>query len=275
MSKIVLQARNEYLAEQEVGSNDRFRFYRASSSAFPGRELMLKIVKEKVDNGALDREAFVLSLLAQKAEEIERVHAAERPGEVPPNYTIVFPTILESFVSKEQGARRVLILGFDASNTLLDLAPLSLIRTRDRVRLDPKTGAWVMGKLLKILVFAHSQNIKVGDLTEDNVLIVKKHHYVTVLNWSRAFPQSSTLSTEDVHEDLGAAASTVFRILGGDLATGTLPEDEQVVGMNYADFFTGLMNGAYGSAREAHSAFYQLVEAHWGREFHPYSVHPL
>ncbi len=271
----ILQGRDTYLVGALVGENGRFRYYRASSDTRKDKELMLKIGMTPEQNGVLDREAFLLSLLTDEAGRLEAEYAHVREGEGTLNYQIGFPTVVETFVAQEQGARRVLVLAFGAADSLAEFAPLSLIRTQDRVRVDPKTSAWVMGKLLKIIAFAHDQGIKVNDLTGDNILVVRDHHLATVLDWSSAVLHKGRLRPNEARGDIRAAACEVVTVLGGDSATGTLPEDEQLLGNEYAGFLAGLVRGVYSDAHEAHSAFYQLVEAIWGRTFHPWTTYPL
>lgn len=272
----ILQGKDAYFVEALVGENECFRYYRASSDEQKDRDLMLKIGTTLEQNGVLDKEAFLLLLMTEEADRLEAEHARLHEGAEALNYQIGFPTVIESFIAQEQGARRVLVLAFEAADSLAELAPLSLIRARNCVRVDPKTSAWVMGKLLKIIAFAHGQGIKVRDLTGENILVVREpNHLVTVLNWSSSILRKSPLASHEAREDIRAAACEVLMLLGGDPATGMLPEDEQLLGNGYAEFLTGLARGVYSNAYEAHSAFYHLVEAIWGRKFHPWTTYPL
>lgn len=271
----ILQGKDTYFVEALVGENKHFRYYRATSEGQKGRELILKIGTTLEQNGLLDKEAYLLSLMADEADCLEVEYKRIHEGRGSLNYKIGFPIAVETFIAQEQGARRVLVLAFEATDSLVEFAPLSLIRTRDHVRVDPKTSAWVMGKLLKIIAFAHGQGIKMNDLTGDDILVIREHHLVTVPNWSSAILHKGKLRPDEAREDIRAAACEVVTLLGGNPAMGTLPEDEQLLGNEYAGFLAGLVRGVYNDAHEAHSAFYQLVEVIWGRAFHSWTTYPL
>ncbi len=265
-----------YTVVKELRENAKFRFYLAFSDARPGTELMLKIATGVEYNGLLDREAMLLTNMREEAARRETEYARVRPGAGTLNYQIGFPEMVETFTTPEQGNRRVLILGFDAAQKdLAELAPIALVRIRDKARVDPRTSAWVMGKLLKIIAFAHDQSIAVGDLTGENILIVRKHHLVSVCSWSEAELHPGKLENEVVRGEIRAATRSVVLLLGGDPETGHIPEDEQLVDGRYQAFLTSMLRGAYSSANKAHSAFYELVEALWERKFHPYTTYPL
>ncbi len=274
MTTLVIQGSARYTVEQMVGENSEFRFYRVSTEMRKGQELLLKIGVTPQQNGVLDREAYVLTTMAERAADLERQYASMgHTSEL--GYQIGFPKLLESFVAPDQGGRLMLILEFEAAQTLSSLVPISWIRERDRVRVDPRTSAWIMGKLLKLIVFAHDQGIKVGCLTGENILIVRENHFVTISDWSKAKICGTKIPLKDAREDIRAAAGEVLLLLGGDPVSGVIPEHEQLVDNDYDTFLAGLARGAFSNAREVYSRFYEKVEAIWGRTFHPYTTFPL
>ncbi len=269
-----IQGANRYLVHDLVGENERSRFYRATQEDQPDREFMLKIAKTPGENGALDREAYLLSLMADEAARRDARHPRRAEGETY-GYQIGFPTVAESFIAEDQGARSVLVLGFEASDKLGELAPLSLIRELERVRVDPKTSAWILGKLLKIIAFAHDLGIEVKKLSASNVLVVRKDHLVTVLDWASATLHNGPVSKSAVREDIAMATKEVIALLNGNPETGELPASDQLVDESYSSILARLARGATSDARKAHTDFYRVVEANWKRGYHPWTTIPL
>lgn len=272
---VTLEGKARYQVLQELGGNEHSRFYKVASSTRGDQELMLKIVKGVEYNSVFDREALLLTNMRERAFQLEVEYARVRPDAGQLNYQVGFPECVETFVAKEQGNRRAIVLGFDATGKIGKLQPISLIRTRERVRVDPKTSVWVLGKLLKILAFAHDQFIEVGDLTGGNILIVPDHHIVTIFNWSKGQFYGGKLQNDVVRGEIRAATRSVLLLLGGDPDSGALPEDEQLADHRYEAFLAALLRGVYTNARAAHAAFYKLVEVLWERKFHPYATYPL
>lgn len=264
-----------YQVEQELGGNERFTLYRVSSDTRPEQQLVLKIAKTVGQNGFLDREAFLLSSMAEEANRLEEEYAAVVKDGGLLNYQLGFPEVVDTFIAHDQGARRVVIEGFVIADKLDVLVPVVQVRVRDCVRVDPKTSAWVMGKLLKLLVFAHSQGIAVNNLSGENILLEREHHFVALFDWSSALSHKGGVPQATACEEIRAGAREIILLLGGDPATGSIPHDDQLIDGRYAEFLASLVRGEYNVASKAHSAFYETVEALWGKKFHCYSSYPL
>jgi len=159
---------------------------------------------------------------------------------------------------------------------LSTLVPVGHITSRDCVRVDPKTSAWMLGKLLKLLVFLHSQNISLGPhVTGENILIERHEHYVIVFDLTGAVFHSEGIPQEIAREEISQAAREVIYVLGGDPDMGVLPKDEQDADGRYANYVLGLARGGECDAKEAHAKFYELVRSLWPREYWPFTSHPL
>lgn len=275
MSKIIVHGLRSYVVDQKLGGTDRFTLYRATSDTLPDQQFILKIATGVTHNGALDREAFLLRSMGEEATRLEEEFARVSHNAGPLNYQLCFPQLIETFIVNDQGGRRVVVMGFAITNELERLAPIAQIRTREHVRVDPMTSAWIMGKLLKILVFAHSQEIAVGNLSGENILIERDHHCVTIFDWSAASFHKGGLPHDVLREEIRKAAREVVLLLGGDPLTGKIPDDDQLKDGRYAEFLGGLARDGCIDARKAHSVFYEVVEALWGRKFHPYTSYPL
>ena len=168
---------NKYQVGGPIGGTDEFSLYEC---VLPDKGIgIFKISKAVEYNGCLDKEAYVLDLLRNEALRLKDEYARKVTTDKVLNYQLFFPDLIESFICESQDNRRVNIVCMNkTANKLGELAPLSYFKIRMGERMDPRTSAWILGKLLKVLVFAHSQNISIGNLSGDNILINKKEHYV-------------------------------------------------------------------------------------------------
>ncbi len=274
MNTISVSGKCDYLVGKPLGGNSRFSLYRASSSAYPDQDFILKIAKTIAQNPLLEREAFILSIMNEEAKRLEEEYARVTEGKVLLNYQVGFPMLAETFLADSQDNRRVIIASLSSEN-ISNFVSLSMVRERDRVRVDPKTSAWIMGKLLKILAFCHNQNIINKNISGGNVLIERGGHLVTLYDWSTAAIHNEGIPIVDSQEEIKRAAREVIRVLGGNIVSGEIPSDEQLVDDKYQEFLIKLLGGSYSTAKEAHSRFYEVVEALWGRKFHSYASYPL
>lgn len=275
MDKIINGKKGVYRVGKRLGGTVSYTLYQCQQEG-TGVELILKIAKDTAKNGLLDREAFLLKDMYGQAEKLEADFAKASKGPTLLNYQLCFPAMIESFIVQDQGRRRVTVLGFNGIENLKTLVPISHITSRNHVRVDPKTSAWIMGKLLKALVFAHDQGIAVGYLTGDNILVEGRQHYVTLFDWTRATRYESGVPLKLASEEISLAAKEVVTALGGNPVTGTLPENDQLTDGRYATFLQRLASGEYSDAGDAHSDFYTLIRELWPhRAFYPFTTLPL
>ena len=244
-----------------------------------GQEAILKIVTDAGDNDLLDREAFLLKSLHSEALELEVAYdeVKKKGSKAKLNYQFAFPQVIESFVIPEQGDRRANILSFaNICKELGELVPLEHLRTRAGLRIDPRTSAWILGKLLKIIAFAHNQGIVLGDkITGENILLNKEEHFVALFDWSGLTATGESVEVGFVRLDIRAAAEAVITAMGGDFELRKLPVHEDLVDNGYEEFVFNLMNGDYTSADDAHQEYYKLVRAIWPRGFHTFTAYPV
>lgn len=242
-----------------------------------GQTCLFKIATSKGYNPSLDREAFLLQSMAERAALLEEEYGQHKKDKnVMLNYRFFFPRLIESFVSEEQGGRRVNLLSFsDIAEDVSELVPLSLILSRDRQRVDPRTSAWIMRNLLKMLDFLHAQGISGEALDTNNILINRERHIVAVFDWSEANIASAPITDETTSSEIAEVAQSVIEVLGGDSETFSIPPDEQLVDTRYADFLRHFASGSESSAFKAHDGFRQLVRDLWPREFYPYTTHRI
>ncbi|MES2931229.1 MAG: hypothetical protein V4682_00840 [Patescibacteria group bacterium] len=267
-------ASGTYRVSKRLGGTEKFTLYQCQQD---GTEAMhiLKIATEARFNGAIDREAFLLRDMRERAAALEAEYAAVKKGPELLNYGISFPILIETFIAKEQGRRRIMVMSFEGVTDITKLVPMSHITTRDRVYVDPRTSAWMLGKLLKLLIFAHDQGIVVGNLDGDNILVERDQHYVVLFDWTTAVRYDSGIPPDVVGKEIAHAAQAVLRALGANPKTGALPESDQLNEGGYQAHLLQLITGKSKDAAHAHADFYGLIRGLWPRSYYPYTTNPL
>lgn len=257
-----------------LGKTSRFNSYICALEG--GDQGILKIASTTEYNSLLDREAMILTDMASEAIRLEEKYArVKEDKDSLLNYQICFPHLVESFIAPTQGDRRVSILTFPAVEDIGTLVPLGHLASRDHVRVDRKTSAWMMGKFLKILVFAHSQNISVNEVTCDNILIERDQHYVIIFDWTLATIHQGGVPHDITREDISRGAGEIIRALGGDPSSGELPNDDQDLDGRYRKYLYDLVRGNEHDASYAHECFYTLVRSLWPRVYWPFTTYNL
>ncbi len=258
-------------ANDLVAKTDSYRLYLCSLNGGVEKTHLLQIATEVAHNGDLDRAAYFLGVLGQHAENLEKEYACIKtdPNDML-NYQLCFPELVDSFVPEGQGDRRVNVLGFRSVDDVRQMVPLHNIVQRDHRRVDLRTSVWIMGKLLKILTFAHDAGMAVHDLSLGNILIEPERHYVVVFNWAAAEKHSEGVSGLMVREEIRGGAQSVIEVLGGS-DTETIPNDGDEQYERYADHLLELAHNGNRNADSAHRAFYALVDELWPRGYHPFT----
>lgn len=249
--------------------NYRLYLCRDASS---GRGYLLQVSTGIAHNGGLERAAFVLRTLANSSRHHDELYAAEHDGHKL-HYDRLFPGLIETFVSKDQGNRRINVLTFTDVENVAKLLPMSNLRTKDRLRIDPKTDAWIVGRLLKLLTIVHLEGISVRTLSSNNILLEPDKHFAIVLDWTSAWMYQSEAPRADAAVDVVRAVEAGYDALG-DIDTRSYSYDD--ADLQYID----LLNQIKGQAsqlttNEAHTVFYDKVRAIWPTEFHPFTAMPL
>lgn len=271
---ITSPAGNTYEVLKLIGKTDPFNLYECRLT--DGRECILKIATTAAANDLLDREAFLLQTMREDAARLEAEYAEVKKGEMLLNYQFCFPGLVETFIDPDQGDRRINILSFfEISKKLSDLVPISHLMSRDHVRVDPKTSAWMLGKLLKLLVFTHSLGIRIPNLDGENIIINRDEHFVAVADWTQAAQGEAPLSSAFAMREIEQVAEQVILALGGNLETGEIPPDKQLGDGRYEELLFRLSRGAYADAKTAHGEFYELVGTLWPRGFHPFTAYAV
>ncbi len=254
-----------------IGGTEHFSIYECN---LPGGQTgLLKITTAPEYNGLLDKEAYVLEQLTSYAKDLEADYARETGGAKPPlNNHFFFPNLVESFIDSAQNNRRVLVVDMgNVAKTLSDLVPLSEFG-EGKVLVDPRSSAWIMGKLLKLLVFTQSNGVLINEaLTDENILINKERHFVCIFDWSTA-TLVDTMTQFEKATEVSSVAKVVLALLGAD-DLGKIPSHEQLVDDRYQDLYKELLSGAYeGDTLTVHTRFYELIRSLWPRGFYPFTT---
>jgi hypothetical protein len=270
----VTSTKGRYTVLKHVGGTEQFTLYLCTQEG-QARQQILKIATATAHNALLDREAYLLSLMRDEAHRLEQEYAAKVGGKKVLNYDILFPDLAETFLSQAQGRRRVSVVSFKLVEKIGNLTPIGHIAEREMQIIDPRTSAWMIGKLLKLLQFAHDFKISVGKLSPDNILIERDQHYVTVFDWTAARLHPDAIPIETARSEISQAVRQIFLLLGGDLKTGKLPEHEQLPDSRYAELLHEFIGGTHVRAYDAFTRFYEGIRGMWPKGFHPYTSQPV
>ena len=285
MQKIIRSPMAEYL----IADLDKSRLKQTAehtvylvTDVADGNWYMLKVSVDIPGNGRLDREALVLKDIQT---EVARILLAEKPGSVSGGlrYEKCFPRLRESFLFTEQGNRRINIIEIPATDSVRDLVPIEHWRTRGieigpnlvKVRIDPKSSAWLIGRLLKVFTLTQPIGISVGKIDGGNILVNSEKRRAIFFDWTDAHQYDKYVPSEKAGEEIASATKEVFLALGGSLAKGTLPPSDQLTDDRYAQLLLQFMSGAERNPDKAALRFYKLVREMWEPAIHPFTTIPL
>ena len=271
---IIKNLDDEYLVGKMVGGTNEYRLYICQKKD-EEKQCLLQIAADASCNGALDRSAFILKLLKIKAREIEEEYAqVKKDPKNMLNYDLGFPNLTEIFICKKQGNRKINILSFKNIDDVTKIVPILNITKKDKLRADLRSSAWIMGKLLKLLVFIHSEGFSVELINGNNILIEPDKHYIMIFDWSKA-KTHTIVPTEIKRREISQMAQAIIQLLGGNHKTNTIPDDGEEAYTSYTQKILQLAHGAESKAERAHRNFYNLIDQLWKREYYPFTTKPL
>lgn len=280
MTQLIRSPTTTYEVEKPLARTATYNVYLVNDQA-DGRLFMLKVSLDIPGNGNLDREVLILNDISA---EVKRIRGLEPAATKHGGYRFekCFPRVHESFRFKEQGNRAINIIDIPAADLDEgdDLMPLERYRVRQRVLIDPKTSAWIMGRMLKMFTLIHPIGIAVGNINGGNLLIRPGEHDVRshralFFDWTKAHQYDSFVPPEKVGEEIAHAATTVFKALGGNTGTGVLPASEQLADDRYAKLLVQFMSGRERDPDKARAYFYDVINNIWESHFHPFTTIPI
>lgn len=271
---IIESKSHHYEVGEKVAVTGNYRLYLCVRE--DGRQCLLQIAAEVGNNGELERMAYFLESIKTYAARLEEEYALvkEDPKDLL-NYQFGFPELLDSFICEQQGGRWVNILTFWNVDDVGKISPLNSIIFKDRLRVDLRTSAWIMGKALKLLVFTHSQGISIGRVDGNNVLLDTEQHYVIFFELTHAQDYPEGVPEEIRCQEISQVARTVIALLGGNFEAKSFPDDVGEEFKAYTNFLLDLAEGNQGNTKRVHEQFYQLVDGLWKREFYPFTAYTI
>lgn len=246
-----------------------------------GRLGLAMIATQKPQNARVYKQARILQTLESVATDVDQQLKFSRVRTA--DYASFFPSVLETLVAED--GRMGVFFGYHPSiSSYGQLTPLT-IATKD-VRVDLRTGAWVLGKTMKLLQFIHNCGFTVGLMGGSNILIETALHGVFVLDFTTAEEQPSS---RDQRDEVAEAARAVWVACGG--SSTTLPPYDANI-MRYQDhqkFLELLVRIMLGqlNANQVYEAAYGLFKNIWplkkkpdayaavtGHNWHEYVTYP-
>jgi len=273
---LVLDGKNNrwVVGEKKVAETPVYSLYICVDEAGE-REYLLQIATDAKNNGTLARAVFNLGWLQRASDEMER----DDPGPEGRRRNIdrLFPQVADEFLFVEQGNRRVIILSVrDVPDVSTRLYALSRYRDQGGLRLDLRSSAWIMGRLLKLLGLTHSQGIANNLLSGGNMLISPDDHFLPVFDWTASTMHDAGIPGEVRRQEIATAAQAVFASIGGDPATGDYPyHDDTDPDGRYVRLLWEMASNPDRDAPTAHDRYYDLLDELWGVKFHPFTTLPL
>ncbi len=258
------------IGAQPLAATTVYRLYLAKEEA-SGRWRLVQVASTKASNGALERAAFILEMFQRTAVEFDREYTTNIKAGRHLHLDRLYPQLVESGVSPEQGERRINIYDLADIDDIRRIVPLANLRLKSNLRIDPETSAWVVGRLLKMLSFTQGEGIANRSLSAGNVLLDPQQHFAVTLDWSNAFVYQESVPVDVASAEIADAARAVFWSLGG-LPDGSWPYDGHHA---YVEMLRRLMDGSFSDADKALDAFYDLVRTEYGASFHPFTTLPL
>lgn len=254
----------EYAVFPLIAQNSR---YRTRICMTPdGRVCAMKIATSIDHNNVIDREAYLLQRMRRIDDEVPDEKLRTRS---------FFPEVVDSFnAGPEQGNRMVLVVGFAPEITHMNqLKVLKDLIEVDKSRVDVRTFAWMWGKVLKIIGFAHEHGMVNGAIDTQNVLLETSMHGVIIFDWSHAH---FTDSEREKRAEIKNAALATLAALEITSAGKLVHKDEYLdrgQQSEFEEYFRRILSGEdRRSAYEIKDTFYDMIWRFWPKEFYLFTA---
>ncbi|MGB8644543.1 MAG: molecular chaperone DnaJ [Anaerolineae bacterium] len=276
---VMVQAgKHQYVVQTQMAAGDFCNLYHCMPVGDPTRAVF-KVAVDPGNNDLVAHEAHILHHLhADKA--FEKLH-------------IYIPTVHDAFAYKDPSnvTRRVNIL-----QALEGFYSLKEVRAEYRNGVDPRDMVWIWRRLLVALGLAHINGVIHGAVLPEHVLIHPEMHGLVLVDWTCAVmvedascpapyipamnveyepwypPEIKARQSPLPGTDIYMAVQCMIYLLGGDPATGVIPE---ATPRPFVRFFKGCLQ-ASPRARPQDTwklleEFDEVIERLWGkRTFHPF-----
>lgn len=219
---VVTTAKARYVSTDGPLAGDLCDLYPATADQ---QAVLLKVVRSPHNNDLMQREAQVLQRLARTlAGQAVRAH---------------FPTLIEPIQLRDVAGvqRQVNVLAYEN-----DYVTLAEIMRCYPTGIDAADAAWIFNRILAALGVIHQLDLVHGAVTPDHLLVRLHDHNGLLLDWCYSVPMGEPLKAMNLAyradyppevparqpataaTDLYMAACCMMRLLGGDPATGAVPD---------------------------------------------------
>lgn len=219
-------------------------------------------------NRVLADEANLLRTLRQASIDLDTQQ--RRLEQEPYFHHAFFPQLVDAFMSGD--GRQIEILSYsDSIEKLTQLIAVSRIMKdgKNDLRIDVRSLVWILGKLLKVIHFAHTKGVTNGMVNASNVMIDPKQHYLVLLDWTKAKRIAyESVTSSDAQADLRRAAAMAITLVGGNPEKEvSLPYDRDVLSpaqlVRFEVFLKDLLMGDFPDAVTAHKKLYDMSDECW------------
>ncbi len=266
---VVTGKKGNYRIDHKLGSDESLNYYACQDEAGEWRILTIAATVEQ--NAVVDRIEYLLGRLAEFSELYEEEYAKQNGPDQRVHYDWLFPQVVEKFTIPEQGNRMVNILTFPDVDLHQTFALTQILQNQQRT--DLRTNVWIVGRMLKLLIFLHENNV-MTPVNLSSFLLEPKNHRLLRLEWSNIIIGDAPTSTQQSYA-IKQTAECALQLLGAERQEEgwcypyPLEGDES----RYIMLLRSLYAGSYQDAHQAHTAFYDTVEDLWGRKYHPFTVY--
>lgn len=266
---VITGQNGNYEVMRKLGSTEYTNYHICRDDA--GNWQVLAIASTAEQNAVIDRTEYLLKRLIENSEKYEEEFAQQTQSDRRIHYDWLFPQVVDQFVLHEQGERRVNILAFPDIDLRKAFALTQIAEKGQRV--DLKTSAWIMGRFLKLLGFLHESNVQTPILTS-NFLLEPDSHRLLMLNWTSATIGDTPTPAQQCFA-IKQAAECVLLLLGAEYTDNVWHYDYELGNgeERYIRRLQTMHKGKYPSAYQAHTAFYEVVDSLWGKQFHPFTIY--
>lgn len=252
-----------YDLQSLVAKNNRFELFQCNNKS--GEEFLYQVPTE-IGDEHVDTNVFFLDKLNALSNDVQAL------SETVLNYNLGFPSVVDRFVEDEKSSY---VLKFNGVEQISDIIPIIKLH-KEGFKVDLRTSAWIMGKLLKTLSFAHANKIEICDISANNILIYPNMHYVIVFDWSKA--ELTKITSVIAKREIKKAANVLIKAVGGDLESARLCDADDL----YISYIEKLADNGETSAAKAHTIFYGVVDelcsipgSVWKSGFHEFKTQKI
>jgi len=246
-----------------VAKNTRFELFKCTNKT--GEEFLYQTPTE-IGDEHVDKNVFFLDKLNIFSNEVQA------SCETVLNYNLGFPSVVDRFDDNGQSSY---VLKFNGVDCISDVIPIIKL-CKEGFCVDLRTSAWIMGKLLKTISFAHANGIEICDISANNVLMYPNMHYVVIFDWSKA--ELTKITSVIAKREIKKAANVIIKAVGGDLASSRLCDADDL----YINYIEKLAENGETTAVKAHTNFYNIVDelcsipgSVWKSGFHEFKAHKI